>query len=189
MQLTSNSQRQAGLAALLVNLALEGRAGGRSYPGLRERALNQAFAEQLHAPMRQRLLSVDDAGARLYSVAVALRPVFEAPDETTAAKTLNDLMLRYGARPYLVEDVGQPFHLHFHGDGETDVEALAGEFAVSLALLMDTFGTRRFGICHAKECDRAYVDVTRNGSKLYCSEACAARMKMAEYRARSNRNR
>nr|WP_246810580.1 CGNR zinc finger domain-containing protein [Ensifer sp. ENS09] len=49
---------------------------------------------------------------------------------------------------------------------------------------MDRFGSRRFGRCHANGCDRAYIDVTRNGSKLYCSDACMARMKMVEYRAR-----
>ncbi|WP_327511785.1 CGNR zinc finger domain-containing protein [Ensifer sp.] len=170
-----------------MNLAIDGRAGGRPHQGLRNDALKDAFASRLGAMMRERILSVKDGGARLYRVAAELRTVFEAEDETSAAATLNRLMRRYRASPYLIEDVGQPHHLHFHGDGETDVEALAAEFAVSLALLMDTFGSRRFGICHARDCDRSYVDVTRNGSKLYCSDACAARMKMADYRARARK--
>lgn len=184
MQLTRNSQRQAALAATLVNLALDGQSGGRAYAGLTADALKQAFAEQLNPSMSKRVLPLVDGGARLRSVATDLGPVFEAATDETAAATLNHLMKRYAPRPYLVADVDQPHHLHFHGDGETIIEALAAEFVVSLALLMDRFGSRRFGRCHANGCDRAYIDVTRNGSKLYCSDACTARMKMVEYRAR-----
>ncbi|EKF20100.1 CGNR zinc finger domain-containing protein [Nitratireductor pacificus] len=177
------------MAAVLVNLAMEGSAGGRPYAGLRDDALAEAFCVDLSDGMRRRLLSVKDAGARLFAVAGALRPVFEADDDGAAAAILNRLMCDYAARPCLFVDSGQPYHLHFLGDGETDVEALAAELAVSLALLMDAFARRRFGVCHARTCDRVYVDVTRNGSRLYCSDACSARMKMAEYRARSRGKR
>ncbi|TAA52114.1 MULTISPECIES: CGNR zinc finger domain-containing protein [unclassified Shinella] len=39
-------------------------------------------------------------------------------------------------------------------------------------------------MCHARGCDRAYIDVARNRSKIYCFETWTARMKMAEYHAR-----
>lgn len=184
MQLASNAQRAAGLTAVLVNLVHDGYAGSRPFVGLSGHSLADAFGHELSSATRERIAGVPDAGSRLASVARCLRPVFEATDDASAAQTLNQLIRAYGARPYLVEDVGQPFHLHFHGDAETAVESLAGELACSLAVLMDTFGRRRFGICQAAVCDRVYVDLTRNGSRLYCSETCAAREKMADYRRR-----
>ena len=143
MQITHNSQRQSRLAALLVNLAQSGWRGSRRYKGLQGADLCDAFRSHLLPETAARIGEVTSAGARLAAVANALRPVFEAPTDREAASELNASTQRYGARPYLAEDVGQPFHLHFHGDAETVVELLAGEFATALALLMDNYGQCR----------------------------------------------
>ena len=177
-------RRQATLAAELVNLALPGSAGGRAYPAPADETVAEGFLALLLPAAQERLEAVADGASRLVRLAAALRPAFESSSDADAAETLNALMRRYRARPYLIEDVGQPFHLHFHGDSETAVESLGGEFATALALLMDSFGTRRFGVCQASICDRVYVDLTRNGSRRYCSDACAARAKTAAYRRR-----
>ncbi|MEV4898074.1 CGNR zinc finger domain-containing protein, partial [Nonomuraea sp. NPDC055795] len=103
---------------------------------------------------------------------------------STASISDYALISRYGARPYLVDDVGQPFHLHFHGSGDTPVEALGGEFATALALIVDGYGPDRFGQCAAHQCEAAYIDLTRNGSRRYCGAACTARAKTAAYRSR-----
>ena len=90
----------------------------------------------------------------------------------------------YGAQPYLVDDVHQPFHLHFHGSGGTRVDQLGGEFATALALIVDGYGADRFGQCQAARCEAVYVDLTRNGSRRFCGPACTARAKSAAYRTR-----
>ncbi|MEW1843965.1 CGNR zinc finger domain-containing protein [Nonomuraea angiospora] len=95
------------------------------------------------------------------------------------AARINAMIRRYGAQPYLVDDVGQPFHLHFHGSGGTQVEALGGEFATAPALVVDGYGHDRFG-----ECEAVYIDLTRNASRRHCSTACTARAKTAAYRSR-----
>jgi len=44
----------------------------------------------------------------------------------------------------------------------------------------------RIGTCSAAACDRAYVDVSRNGTKRFCSTACQNRAKTAAFRARQS---
>ena len=184
INLDRNMKRHAALAADLVNLTLPGHAGGRDYRAPDAEAAAARFLALLRPAARQTLETVDGSAGRLVRLARALRPVFESVGDAAAAGRLNALMRRYHARPYLTDDIGQPFHLHFFGDAETAVESLGGEFATALALLMDSYGTRRFGVCQASACDRVYVDLTRNGSRRYCSDACAARAKTAAYRRR-----
>lgn len=184
MLLTRNMNRQAGLAVALLNIALPGHAGGRPYNEPKPEEVLRKFLELVSPATREEFLQGPEVATRLRALADLLQPVFAAESEAEAAEKLNALMRRFGARPYLTDDVGQPFHLHFDGNAETAVESLGGEFAVSLALLIDHYGTRRFGLCQARLCDRVYVDLTRNGSRRFCSEDCSARSKMANYRAR-----
>ncbi|WP_328959494.1 CGNR zinc finger domain-containing protein [Kitasatospora purpeofusca] len=47
-------------------------------------------------------------------------------------------------------------------------------------------GASRLGVCSAPTCDRAHVDVARNGTRGYCSTACQNRVKSAAHRARTH---
>lgn len=182
MLLACNMQRQARLVVELINLAVPGRAHGRDYqPAAGE--LLPAFAALTSRQTAVSLTTEADADAALGKMALAFHPVFTAADVRAAADLLNGLLRRYQARPYLTDDVGQPFHLHFHGHGG-GVHSLGGEFASALALVIDTYGDQRFGVCEATACDRVYVDLTRNGARRYCSDACSSRAKMAAYRKR-----
>ncbi len=42
----------------------------------------------------------------------------------------------------------------------------------------------RLGVCTAARCDRVYVDLSRNGTRRFCSTACQNRNKAAAFRAR-----
>jgi len=176
--------RQAPLIAELVNLATARLRGGASVPSLSGEELVTTFAAQLGDRTSAALRAVPDAGARLAELAAELRQVLLAGRPADQAARINTMITRYGARPYLVEDVGQPFHLHFHGSGGTQVEALGGEFATALALIVDGYGPDRFGECEAHRCEAVYIDLTRNGSRRYCGLACTARAKTAAYRGR-----
>jgi predicted RNA-binding Zn ribbon-like protein len=177
-------QRQAGLAVDLVNLATPGCSRGLPHRPAAGDELVRRFAALLSPAWAAELAAVPDAGVRLEHMAAELRAVFTADGVAQAAAVLNRLLRSYHARPYLTDDVDQPFHLHFHSDAATAVEALGGELATALALVVDTYGQKRFGLCEARNCDRGYVDLTRNGSRRYCSDACRARAKMAAYRSR-----
>jgi hypothetical protein len=178
-------QRQVELAVALVNLARPGDARGRAHQPADAGELGPQFAGLLTDHWAGRLKCVQDAGARLVALAAALHPLFGAVGAAQTVALLNELLRRFRAQPYLTDDSDQPYHLHFHGDDhQTAVEALAGELVLALALVVDAYGTDRFGVCGARACDRVYVDLTRNGSRRYCSDACGARSKMAAHRAR-----
>jgi predicted RNA-binding Zn ribbon-like protein len=185
MLLDRNVRRAAELAASLVNLATPGMSGGRAFAPLMDGKLTATFAAELGAHWSGEITATADAALRLVHLATGLRRAFDAEGVADACGVLNELIDRYRPRPYLTDDVDQPFHLHFHGQ-QTDspVEALAGELTVALALIVDRYGAKRFGACQARDCNRVWVDLTRNGSRRYCSDACAARAKVAAYRSR-----
>ena len=184
MQFACNVVRQVPLLVRLINLGTARMRGGTPSPELSEESLVVAFAADLSPAMSERVRAVPDAGRRLVALAHDLRAAVIAPEPAQIAEQINTLIRHYGARPYLVEDVGQPFHLHFHGAGETVVESLGGEFAAALALIVDGYSAQRLGQCRAKNCDAVYVDTTRNGSRRYCSTSCTARATTAAYRSR-----
>jgi len=93
-------------------------------------------------------------------------------------------MVEYGARPTLIKHGGEPWHLHYHPTDTTMVPGITGGMAVGLAILVGTGQADRIGTCSAEACDRAYVDVSRNGTKRFCSTACQNRAKTAAFRAR-----
>jgi predicted RNA-binding Zn ribbon-like protein len=184
MEIACNVTGQAPLIAELVNLATPRWRGGAPSRPFEGEELVTAFAAVTGERSAAALRSVPDAGIRLAELAEELRAALLAETAAGKAARINAMIRRYGAQPYLVEDVGQPFHLHFHGSRGTEVEALGGEFATALALIVDGYGAERFGQCQARRCEAVYIDLTRNGSRRFCGTACAARAKTAAYRSR-----
>jgi predicted RNA-binding Zn ribbon-like protein len=88
-----------------------------------------------------------------------------------------------GAHPSLERHDGQAWHIHFHA---ADERSLAGNwaagYATGLAIVLGGEHFDRLGVCTAAHCDRVYVDVSRNGSKRFCSTACQNRVKAAAFR-------
>lgn len=56
--------------------------------------------------------------------------------------------------------------------------------ATALATVLGNAAIERLGICNAAACDRVYVDVSKNGTRRFCSTACQNRVKAAAFRAR-----
>jgi predicted RNA-binding Zn ribbon-like protein len=184
VEIACNVTSQAPLIAELVNLATPHWRGGGPARRFEGEELVAAFADVMGERTAAALHAVPDAGIRLAELAWELRGALLAETAADKATHINAMIRRYGAQPYLVEDVGQPFHLHFHGSGDTAVEALGGEFATALALIVDGYGAARFGQCQARQCEAVYIDLTRNGSRRFCGAACTARAKTAAYRSR-----
>jgi predicted RNA-binding Zn ribbon-like protein len=184
VEIACNVTRQAPLIAELVNLATVRLRGGAWVEPLEGDSLVEAFTALLGARRSAAVLADPDAGVQLAELAAKLRQALLADRPADQAARINAMIAEYGAQPYLVEDVGQPFHLHFHGSGGSQVAALGGEFATALALIVDGYGPDRFGACEAQRCEAVYIDLTRNGSRRYCGAACTARAKTAAYRSR-----
>ncbi|MGF1617677.1 MAG: CGNR zinc finger domain-containing protein [Acidimicrobiia bacterium] len=114
-----------------------------------------------------------------------LRAVFEAADETEAARILNGVLGEVGATPRIsVHGMGP--HLHFEASGESVARWLGAVTAMGLTTALIEGGFERFGTCDSKTCDDAYVDTSRNRSRRNCSEKCTTRENVAAYRSRLN---
>jgi predicted RNA-binding Zn ribbon-like protein len=117
-----------------------------------------------------------------------LRGVFEAverDDVDAAAGEVNALLDQLRPSPFLDKHDGEPWHLHFHGRHDDFADGWAGPCTIALATVLGSDYAGRLGVCSAPECDRVYVDVSRNGTRRFCSTACQNRVKAAAHRARA----
>jgi hypothetical protein len=78
---------------------------------------------------------------------------------------------------------GRP-HLHFARNGEDPVTWIGRSCAAALAHIICGDPAVNLGRCGAAGCARFYVDASRNGSRRFCSHACASRTTVAAFRAR-----
>jgi predicted RNA-binding Zn ribbon-like protein len=114
-----------------------------------------------------------------------LRAVFAA--ETAAAKADRaDALLRdAGCRPRLISHgAGLAFHLHYvsvHAGLAARVQALT---AAGLAHAIDDGAGPRLRVCGRDGCDVAFVDVSRNARRHFCSVRCANQVNVARHRLR-----
>lgn len=170
----------------LVNALCPGEARGRPYPPAADTAELRARAASARTPSyAQPRTDADVAG--LANLADDLRTVFEAVaggDHDTAATCLNGLMADHAAVPTLIRHDGEPWHLHFHGADAAYLDGIGGSMAVGLAYVLGGAHADRIGVCSAPACDRVYLDVSRNGTRRFCSTACQNRVKTAAFRRR-----
>ena len=191
MNFNSHTDSVLAVSAALVNALTPGQARGRPYtpPGGADLATAVRTALQAGRAPRVRPVSAAEA-AQMCAVAAELRTVFAAVaarDIDAAARAVNALLRRTGARPYLDRHDGEPWHLHFHGTEETLATGWAAGCAAGLAVVLGGDGWGRLGVCTAPRCNRVYVDTSRNGTRRFCSAACQNRVKAAVFRERQGR--
>ena len=182
MNFNSHTDLVVGLAVSLVNTLTPGERRGRPYLPPEGDARRAVLAE-----IGAGDLGESDASA-LAEIAARLREVFEAiaaGDIDTAARRVNLLLEETRARPHLDRHDGEPWHLHFHGAGGTIATDWIAGCATGLAIVLGGEFHDRLGVCTAPHCDRVYVDVSRNGTRRFCSTACQNRVKTAAFRART----
>ncbi|NSC20664.1 hypothetical protein FM076_05365 [Streptomyces albus subsp. chlorinus] len=131
----------------------------------------------------RRLTRVDLTEVR--ALRETVRGVLErsSTDAVAAAALINDGLRRSRATPVL---------RHGHDRWWTEVTAdtdrcaahLAATTLSALACVIATLGPTRLGVCAGSQCRATYVDLSRNGSKRYCTRTCAHRASVAAYRSR-----
>ncbi|PZS39469.1 MAG: hypothetical protein DLM62_08155 [Pseudonocardiales bacterium] len=60
-------------------------------------------------------------------------------------------------------------------------------WTVNVTAVLGSGHAARLGTCAAPACERAFVDVSRNGSRRFCNTSCQNRVKAAAHRARGGR--
>jgi predicted RNA-binding Zn ribbon-like protein len=112
--------------------------------------------------------------------------VFDSTDEAEAAACINELARDYGTAPQL-ERVDGEWRVRSWPDEREGLPAVAAYAAAGLLDAFRELGWRRFGRCAGTPCRCAFVDRSRNRSRLYCCTLCADRVAQAQYRARKER--
>jgi predicted RNA-binding Zn ribbon-like protein len=123
----------------------------------------------------------------LEELARALREIFAALEgerSDEAAARLNRLFAASGAVPHLHRTGNEPWHLHFHLPDAGLVKGWSAGCAVGLAYALGSGHSDRLGICAGPGCERVFVDLSKNGSRRFCSTACQNRVKATSFRAR-----
>lgn len=169
----------------LVNVTVPGERRGRPYPPAADEA---ELLERLNSVVAAYgyLVQPGDTDG-MARAAGQLREVFDAvadDDMDRAAAQINAMITEYGARPTLIRHGTRPWHLHFHAPDAALVDGIAAASAVGLAFVLGSEHADRIGVCSAGNCDRVYLDTSRNGTKRFCSTACQNRSKTAAFRAR-----
>ncbi|WP_445132776.1 ABATE domain-containing protein [Streptomyces sp. DW26H14] len=104
-------------------------------------------------------------------------------DAVEAAALINDGLRRSRATPELRHEDGRWWTEVTSGTDRCSAH-LAATTLSALASVIATLGPARLGVCAGPTCRATFVDLSRNGSKQYCTRTCAHRASVAAYRSR-----
>lgn len=170
----------AELAVTLINTDDRGRRDGDQLTDLAQ--LRAFFADR----PRSRASCTRADLQQLRQVRDRLRDVFEtvhAGEVALAMKRLNALLDEYPVRPVVTDHDDARWHLHLREVGSA-TERYVACAVMGTAMLVTELSPDRLGICQAAPCRNAFLDVSTNRSRRYCSDRCATRANVAAYRAR-----
>jgi predicted RNA-binding Zn ribbon-like protein len=119
--------------------------------------------------------------AAMRDVRPALIGAFEARTLEAFAEAVNPLLARAASGWQMTPGARGAWTLAPAGR-ERPSDWLAARAARGLAELAIAYGVERLHVCRADDCLRAVVDVSRNGTRRYCSRTCANRTNMRRHR-------
>ncbi len=110
--------------------------------------------------------------------------IVDAPGPDERAALLNAQMAAATAYPRMTDHNGEGWHLHYRDVDDDLPRVLHAVLSVGTALHLTTRGMHRLGRCAAAPCTNVVVDVSRNGTRRYCSPRCGSRDAVRRHRAR-----
>jgi CGNR zinc finger len=114
-----------------------------------------------------------------------LRTVFEAGTEAERALRADSLLIAADCRPRLVRHADDlPFHLHYAPVRAGLAARVRALTAGGLAHVIDDGSGFRLRVCQRGGCLTAFLDVSRNGRRRFCSLRCANQVNVANHRRR-----
>jgi predicted RNA-binding Zn ribbon-like protein len=103
-----------------------------------------------------------------------------------AVDAVNRMLREARAVPHLVRHDDYDWHIHATEPDAPLAERIRVEAAMALIDVIRMDETRRLRVCGADDCDGLFLDLSRNGSKRFCSVRCGNRVNMTAFRARKN---
>lgn len=126
---------------------------------------------------------------RLRALRDTLRHAFDTADEREVVQRLNDTLTELRALPRLTDHDGA-WHWHYAPPGAGIADRVATTTSAALLTVVADGGADRMRVCTAEGCRNVFVDLSRNGSRRFCSSrACGNRTHAAAYRARQRDDR
>ena len=123
--------------------------------------------------------------AELRIAAGRLMPVAYASAVAEAAGALNELLAECHA-PRLSAHDGTQWHLHVDSSDNTGwAEWFLSSSSLALSVLLTEMQMPPLRVCEALRCGRPFLALSRGRERRFCSNACATRTRVAEYRSRS----
>jgi predicted RNA-binding Zn ribbon-like protein len=97
---------------------------------------------------------------------------------------INAILRDSSAEPQLMRHDGLDWHLHAVPMDAPLADRMMVESAMALLDVARSNETSRMRECEAFDCDGLLLDLSKNGSKRFCSVRCGNRMNMVAWRAR-----
>jgi predicted RNA-binding Zn ribbon-like protein len=146
--------------------------------------------EQLSALLGQWKFTgrIDRDLQELHDVRVTLERVRDiwGQDEAAAVAWVNETLAESDAVPRLVNHDDLGWHIHATDDDSPLAERMLVEAAMALVDVVRAERLDRLRDCEADDCTGVFVDLSKNGSKRFCSTRCGNRMAVRAYRARGS---
>jgi len=102
-----------------------------------------------------------------------------------AVDEVNAMLLEARALPQLQRHDSYDWHIHAIDDAAPLGERMRVEVAMTFVDVIRSDEMHRLRLCAAPDCDGVLADLSRNGSKQYCSIRCGNRMNMVAFRERA----
>jgi predicted RNA-binding Zn ribbon-like protein len=101
-----------------------------------------------------------------------------------AVEAVNRMLRDARALPYLTRHDDSDWHIHATALDAPLAERMRVEAALAIIDVIRMNETRRLRVCEADDCTGLVLDLSRNGSKRFCTVRCGNRMNMIAYRER-----
>jgi predicted RNA-binding Zn ribbon-like protein len=109
---------------------------------------------------------------------------FWSAGERAAVDTINQMLASAKAMPQLVRHDHLDWHIHATEPDAPLAQRIEVEAALAIADVVRGGALGQLRTCEADGCDGVFVDLSRNGSKRFCSLRCGNRMNVSAYRER-----
>jgi hypothetical protein len=129
---------------------------------------------------------IDGDGPELEAVRATrdrLRAIWSMSRDT-AVVAVNEMLREANALPQLVKHDVLDWHLHATGPDAPLDERIRVEIGLALVDVIRLDEWWRLRICEAPDCEGLLADLSRNGSKRFCSVRCGNRVNMIAFRER-----
>jgi predicted RNA-binding Zn ribbon-like protein len=105
-------------------------------------------------------------------------------DRDAAVDEVNRMLADAKALPFLTRHDGSDWHMHATASDAPLAERIRVEASLALTDVIRMNEMGRLRVCEADDCTGLLVDLSRNGSKRFCSVRCANRVNMIAFRER-----